>query len=85
MNAKLMKIKELVRFPNKVKGGFLVLCRSQIEWLLKLEVAIKGVIKLGEEGEQLDRDAFGSNTITAIQNMFPIDMQEERMEIIMAV
>ena len=30
-------------------------------------MAIKGVIKLGEEGEQLDRDAFGSNTITALQ------------------
>ena len=82
LNAKLMKIKELVRFPTKVKGGFLALCRSQIEWLIKLEVGIKGVITLGEEGEQLDRDAFGSNTITAIQNMFPIDMQEEMMEIV---
>ena len=80
LNAKKKKIKELSRFPTKGKGGYLALCRSQIEWLIKLEVAINDVIKLGEEGDQLDRDAFSSSTITTIQGMFPIFMQEELMK-----
>ena len=42
--------------------------------------AINDVIKLGEEGDQLDRDAFSSSTITTIQGMFPIFMQEELMK-----
>ena len=48
--------------------------------MIKLEVAIKDVIKLGEEGDQLDRDAFISSIVTTIQRTFPIFMQEEMME-----
>ena len=80
MNAKLLELRSLKEnpdggYPRKGKG--LGLLRSQIEWTTRLEVTLNGIIELGEESNQLDRDAFGSGTIVTVLDLFPFQMQDE--------
>ena len=86
MNAKVLELRSLKENPDggyPRKGGGLSLLRSQIEWITRLEVTLKGIIELGEESDQLDRDAFSSGNIVNVLDLFPFHMQhdlEEEME-----
>ena len=80
MNAKILELRNLKEnsdggYPRK--GGGLNLLRSQIEWITRLEVTLNGIIELGEESDQLDRDAFGSGTVVSVLELFPFHMQRE--------
>ena len=79
MNAKVLELRSLKENPDggyPRKGGGLGLLRSQIEWTTRLEVTLNGIIELGEESNQLDRDAFGSGTIVTVLDLFPFQMQD---------
>ena len=51
--------------------------KTQIEWATKIELLLKDIIELGEESEQHDRDAFGSDTILTVQGFLPYSLQKE--------
>ena len=80
MNATVLELRSLKENPDggypRIGGG-LGLLRSQIEWTTRLEVTLNGIIELGEESNQLDRDAFGSGTIVTVLDLFPFQMQDE--------
>ena len=80
MNAKVMELKHLKDNPDggyPRKGGGLSLLKSQIEWITKLEVTLNGIMELGEESNQLDRDAFGSRTVVSVLKLFPFQIRHE--------
>ena len=79
MNAKVLELRNLKEnadggYPRK--GGGLNLLRSQIEWITRLEVTLNSIVELGEESDQLDRDAFSSGTIVSVLDLFPFTMQD---------
>ena len=80
MNAKVLELRNLKEnsdggYPRK--GGGLSLLRSQIEWITRMEVTLNGIMELGEESNQLDRDAFGSGTVVTVLDLFPFQIQDE--------
>ena len=80
MNAKVMELKHLKDNPDggyPRKGGGLSLLKSQIEWITKLEVTLNSIMELGEESNQLDRDAFGSRTVVSVLKLFPFQIRHE--------
>ena len=69
MNGKLLELKSLKENPDggyPRKGGRLSLLNAQIEWITRLEVTLNGIMELGEESNQLDRDAFSSKTVVSV-------------------
>ena len=77
MRLELKKLKENADGGYPRRGTGLSLLKSQIEWITRLEVTINSLIELGEESEQLDRDAFGSKTVGFILNLFSFQIQDE--------
>ena len=83
MNAKVLELRSLNENPDDGyprKGGGLGLLRSQIEWITRLEVTLNGIMELGEESDQLDRDAFSSGNVVNVLDLFPFPMQDELAE-----
>ena len=78
MAAKKQKLCNMGMYPSRTtRGGRLGTLKTQIEWVTKMEVLLKDIIELGEESEQHDRDAFGSDTILTVQGFLPFSMQKE--------
>ena len=50
---------------------------AQIEWITKLEITLIEIINLGEESDQMDRDAYSSDMILLILAYFPHKLQDE--------
>ena len=59
------------------KDGGLNLLKAQIEWITRLEVILNGIMELGEESDQLDRNAFGDGTVSSVLELFPFQMQDD--------
>ena len=68
------------KFPQEKKGSNLELLKRQIEWITKLEVNLNEIIGLGEESDQLDRDAFSSNNVLTVLDYFPFSLQEDLVD-----
>ena len=84
MNAKVLELRSLKENPDggyPRKGGGVNLLRSQIEWITRLEVTLNGIIELGEESDQLDRDAFSSGNVVNVLDLFPFHMQDDLAEV----
>ena len=84
MNAKVLELRSLKENPDggyPRKGGGVNLLRSQIEWITRLEVTLNGIMELGEESDQLDRDAFGSGNVVSVLDLFPFQMQDDLAEV----
>ena len=83
MTAKMLELRNLKEnpgggFPRKGKG--LNLLNAQIEWITRLEGTLNGIVELGEQSKQLDREAFGCRTVVSVLKLFPFQMQDELFE-----
>ena len=80
MNAKVLELRNLKENPDggyPRKGSGINLLKAQIEWITRLEVTLNGIMELGEESDQLDRNAFGDNTVCSVLELFPFQIQDE--------
>ena len=68
MNFKKRSLFKLGKLPHYgTKGGY----KAQVEWLLKAEALLVGIIDLGQKNEDLDREAFSDTTVNSFIKLFP--------------
>ena len=76
--AKKAKLRELGKFPgdsNTAKGF-----EKQIEWCLHSELAIQGLIDLGERDPTMEYESFSQSTIHSRVNMIPPRIMSKMLE-----
>ena len=82
MTARKRTIEDLGGYPSPRGHGKVKLLTSQIEWITKLETTLADIIGLGEESDQLDRDAYSSDMILLILAYFPHTLQDELEDVL---
>ena len=84
MTARKRTIEDFGDYPDGGEyGRGISLLNAQIEWTVKLEVAVADIVALGEESDQLGRDAYSSDMLLLILAFFPhdvLDKLEETLE-----
>ena len=78
MTARKMMIENLGKYPRTGSGATLL--SRQIKWITDLESTLADII--GEESDQLDRDAYGSDMILLILAYFPHQLQYELQDVL---
>ena len=80
MTSRKSKIKALGSFPkSNVKSSALI--KSQVEWLLQIEICIKDIFDVAEMSTDMDREAFNRSTYRTLIQLFPIDVHTELAKI----
>ena len=80
MASRKSKIKALGSFPkSNVKSAALI--KSQVEWLLQIEICIKDIFDVAEMSEDMDREAFNRSSYRTLIQLFPIDVHTELAKI----
>ena len=69
MAAKKKKILEMEEFP-KDKNSAKAL-KKQVEWLMLLKITLQDIIELGDDDEEMQKEAFSGSMITAVRSLFP--------------
>ena len=83
MTARKRTIEDFGEYPGGGEHGKGInLLNAQIEWIVKLEVALVDIIALGEESYQLGRDAYSSDMILLILAYFPHSLQDELEDVL---
>ena len=81
MTAKKMLVEKMGKYP---KAGFGAVGLSrQIKWITELETILLDIIRLGEESEQLERDAYSSDMVLLILGYFPYHLQYELQDVLL--
>ena len=80
MTARKMMIENLGKYPRTGSGATLL--SRQIKWITDLETTLADIIRLGEESDQLDRDAYSSDMILLILAYFPHQLQYELQDVL---
>ena len=80
MTSRKSKIKALGSFPkSNVKSSALI--KSQVEWLLQIEICIKDIFDVAKMSTDMDREAFNRSTYRTLIQLFPIDVHTELAKI----
>ena len=61
-------------------GRGIPLLNAQIEWIVKLEFSLMDMVALGEESDQLGRDAYSIDMLLLILAFFPHAVQDKLEE-----
>ena len=80
MTSRKSKIKGMGNFPkSNVKSASLI--KSQVEWLLQIEIFIKDIFEVAELSDDMDREAFNNSTYRTLIQLFPLDIHTELAKI----
>ena len=70
----LVKLGKLPKF--NAKGGY----KAQVEWYLQLEALIRGIMELGRKDHEMSLEAWSSQTVKSVFNLFPNLLVNELVE-----
>ena len=80
MTSRKAKIKAMGNFPkSNVKSAAAI--KSQVEWLLQMEICIKDIFDIAEMSDDMDREAFNTSTYRILIHLFPLDVHTELAKI----
>ena len=80
ISSRKAKIKAMGSFPKSTnKSASLI--KSQVEWLLQIEICIKDIFDVAELSDDMDREAFNNSTYRSLIQLFPLDIHMELAKI----
>ena len=80
ISSRKAKIKAMGSFPKSTnKSASLI--KSQVEWLLQIEICIKDIFDVAELSDDMDREAFNNSTYRTLIQLFPLDIHMELAKI----
>ena len=69
MTARKKKLSSMGSLPRDEKSVTAV--RKQVEWLMDLEVALKGIVELAEDDLEMEKEAYNGSMISTVRDLFP--------------
>ena len=80
MISRKSKIKAMGSFPKSTNKSA-ALIKSQVEWLLQIEICIKDIFDVAELSDDMDREAFNNSTYRTLIGLFPLEIHTELAKI----